>query len=64
MSEQAKLFEDTQHRGDWRVERVDDDGGCEVAIFSGPQAKHRAILFFVAYYYHHGETLEAAGAYC
>jgi hypothetical protein len=39
----AKVFEDRQWRGDWRVEWFDDDGGCEVAIFSGPNARERAL---------------------
>jgi hypothetical protein len=38
-------FEDRQSRGDWRVEWIDDDGGCEVAIFSGPNARERAIRY-------------------
>jgi hypothetical protein len=45
MSEAAKVFEDREHAGDWRVEFVDDDGGCEVAIFAGPNAKKRAIRY-------------------
>jgi len=28
---------------DWRVEWIDDDGGCELAIFAGPKARERAI---------------------
>ena len=43
MPDQAKVFEDRQSPGDWRVEWIDDDGGCEVAIFSGPNARDRAI---------------------
>jgi hypothetical protein len=31
--------------GDWRVEKLDDDGGIEVAIFSGPDARDRAIEY-------------------
>jgi len=27
--------------GDWRVEYVDQDGGCYVAIFAGPEAERR-----------------------
>ena len=45
MSEPAKVFEDRKWRGDWRVEWMDDDGGCEVAIFSGPNARDRAIRY-------------------
>jgi hypothetical protein len=45
MSEAAKVFEDRQAPGDWRVEWVDDDGGCEIGIFSGPNARDRAIRY-------------------
>ena len=32
----AKVFRDREHPGDWRVEKLDDDGeSIEVAIFSG-----------------------------
>jgi hypothetical protein len=30
---------------DWRVEWIDDDGGCELAIFAGPKAPERAIRY-------------------
>ena len=39
MSEPAKVFEDRLYPGDWRVEWVDDDGGVELAIFAGPNAR-------------------------
>ena len=42
---QATLIEDKKNPGDFRVEAIDDDGGCEVAIFSGPNALDRAIAF-------------------
>jgi hypothetical protein len=42
MPETAKVFEDRAHAGDWRVEWFDDDGGCEVEIFTGPNAGERA----------------------
>jgi hypothetical protein len=45
MPESGKVFEDREHAGSWRVERTDDDGGCEVAIFDGPHARDRAILY-------------------
>jgi hypothetical protein len=41
----AKVFEDREWPGDWRVEWVDDDGGVEVAIFSGPNARERALRY-------------------
>ena len=43
MLEPAKVFEDRKWPGDWRVDWFDDDGGCEVAIFSGPNARERAM---------------------
>ena len=43
--ETAKVFEDHEWPGDWRVERIDDDGGVEVAIFSGPYAREQALRY-------------------
>jgi ABC-type phosphonate transport system ATPase subunit len=39
----AKVFRDRLSPGDWRVECEIEDGGIEVAIFSGPNARERAI---------------------
>jgi hypothetical protein len=36
--------------GDWRVERENEDGLTEVAIFSGPEARARAVLYAVRLY--------------
>ena len=36
--EPAYVFEDRQSPGDWHVQWTDDDGGFEMAIFSGPRA--------------------------
>jgi hypothetical protein len=44
-TEPAYLFEDRQIPGDWHVQWTDDDGGFEMAIFSGPRAHERAIMF-------------------
>jgi hypothetical protein len=44
MHESAKVFEDRISPGDGRVEKI-DDGGIEVAIFAGPQARDRAIEY-------------------
>jgi len=41
----AFLFEDRQTPGDWHVQWTADDGGLEMAIFSGPRARERAIMF-------------------
>ena len=43
-TEPAYVLEDRQSPGDWHVQRT-DDGGCEMAIFSGPRARERAIIF-------------------
>jgi hypothetical protein len=45
MPEPAKVFEDRVQPGDWRVEWLDEEGGCEVAIVSGPNAHERAIRY-------------------
>jgi hypothetical protein len=45
MPETAKVFEDREHPGEWRVEWFDDDGGCEVEIFTGPHARDQAIRY-------------------
>jgi hypothetical protein len=37
-----EAFQDRQHPEDWRVETTDEDGGCYVNIFSGPEARRRA----------------------
>ena len=41
----AFLFEDRQTPGDWHVRWTDDEDGFEMAIFSGPRARERAIIF-------------------
>lgn len=45
MPEIAKVFQDHQHPGEWRVEWFDNDGGCEVEIFLGPNAREQAIRY-------------------
>jgi len=44
-TEPAYVFEDRQTPGDWHVQWTDADGGFEMAIFSGPRAHERAIMF-------------------
>jgi hypothetical protein len=41
----AKVFRDREHSGDWRVEKMDEDGGIELALFSGGDARQRAISY-------------------
>lgn len=38
----AHVFEDREIPGQWRVERIDNEGGCEVEIFTGPNARRKA----------------------
>lgn len=47
----ATLIEDREHHGVYRVEAIDEDGGCEVAVFSGPDALGRAVAFVGGGYY-------------
>jgi len=44
-AEPAIVFADRLYPGDWRIEWVDDDGGVEIAIFAGPNARERAIRY-------------------
>jgi ABC-type phosphonate transport system ATPase subunit len=44
-AEPARIFEDRMYRGEWRVEWLDDRGGVEVAVFSGPNAQERALRY-------------------
>jgi len=37
MPEMSRVFEDRESPGQWRIERLDDDGGCEVEIFNSPR---------------------------
>jgi hypothetical protein len=43
--EPALVFRDKYDPGVVRVEWFDDDGDCEVTLFTGPRAAERAILF-------------------
>jgi hypothetical protein len=36
------VFEDRDQADEWRVQYFDDDGGCYVTIFAGPEAERRA----------------------
>jgi len=42
MSVPAKVFEDRETSGQWRVEWFDDDGRCELEIFTGSDARQQA----------------------
>ena len=40
----AKVFQDREYQGNWRVEKMDEDGGYQcTVIFAGPNARQRAI---------------------
>jgi hypothetical protein len=54
-AEPARVFEDRMYPREWRVEWIDDDGGIEVAIFSGPRARGRAIRYADRQYGHFEE---------
>jgi hypothetical protein len=42
----AKVFEDRETPGNWRVEKMDEDGGYEaVKVFTGPDARRQAIRY-------------------
>jgi hypothetical protein len=45
------VFGDRDQTGEWRVEYFDDDGGCYVTLFAGPEAESRALDY--------GEALKA-----
>lgn len=47
----ATLVQDASNAAAFRVEAIDDEGGCEVALFSGPNALDRAIAFAGSDYY-------------
>jgi hypothetical protein len=56
MSEPAKVFEDRELSGQWRVEWFDDDGGCDVELFSGPTARRDALRYAMRTYGHFREV--------
>ena len=45
MPEPATVFEDPLVTGDWCVEWEDDDGGVELTMFAGPDARDRAFQY-------------------
>ena len=47
----AELIQDKDDSSAYRVEAINDDGGVQVAIFSGPDALGRAIIFAGSDYY-------------
>jgi hypothetical protein len=63
MSAVATLIEDRNAPGVYRVEAEVDDGGMEVAIFSGPNALDRAIIFAGGEYYEGWNDPQALAGY-
>jgi len=59
MSEPAKVFEGREVYGQWRIEWLDDDGGCEVEIFTGPDTRTRALRYAIQRYSHFVEKTRA-----
>ena len=47
MSVPAKVFEDRQTPGQWRVEWFDDDGRTELEIFTGHDARQQALRYAI-----------------
>jgi hypothetical protein len=45
----AKVFEDREVPANWRVEKMDEDGGYEVVkVFTGPDARDQAIRYGIS----------------
>src|ERR1700732_610064 len=55
MSESAKVFADRGTPDQWRVEWFDDDGRCELEIFTGPTARRDALRYAMHKYGHFKE---------
>jgi hypothetical protein len=56
MSEPAKVFEDRATPGEWHVEWFDDDGRCELEVFTGPNARRVALRYAMQKYGHFKEV--------
>lgn len=46
MKPSREVFEDRQHRGEWRVESIERDGTIDVVLFSGLRAEALAREYF------------------
>src|SRR5437773_11102941 len=61
-AEPANVFEDRATPGQWRVEWFDDDGRCELEIFTGHDARRQALRYAMQKYGHFREVqLEQQG---
>ena len=45
MVEAARVFQDREVPDQWRVEWFDDDGRCELEIFTGPDSRQQALRY-------------------
>ena len=54
-TEPAKVFEDRDTPGKWRVEWFDDGGRCELEIFNGHDARRQALRYAMRKYGHFRE---------
>lgn len=50
MIKEINMTIDDNRSSEWRVEAIDDDGSVEVAIFSGPRAHDRAMVYRLRVY--------------
>ena len=50
MAMPAKVFEDRETPGQWRVEWFDDDGRCDLEIFDGHDARRQALRYAMRTY--------------
>ena len=55
-TEPAKVFEDREKPGEWRVEWFDDDGHPELEIFTGHDARRQALRYAMRKYGHFREV--------
>jgi hypothetical protein len=62
MSEPAKVFEDREIAGRWRVEWFNDDDRSEAEIFTGSDARRQALRYAVRQYAHFGSEARAVPA--
>ena len=56
MSEPAKVIEDCETPGEWRVEWLDDNGHTELEIFTGHNARRQALRYAMQKYGHFREV--------
>jgi hypothetical protein len=62
MSEPARVFENRIVPGEWRVEWSDDDGRCQLEIFTGPTARRQALRYAMQKYGLFGSAARAVSA--